>query len=229
MKLVLKIVFLFIFFTAFSQEKIAPSPFVAVDSLYREDQFYVGLTYNNLEKIPQDYSKKGLSFGVNLGFLRDMPINKKRTFAIAAGFGFSYNKYHSNLKISENNGEMLYQIVSTDSYSRNKLEQVFVELPIEIRWRNSTPTSTVFFRIYSGFKVSYLLYNKSKYVGDSDIAFINNPDFNKLQYGPYLSIGYNTWNLHAYYALNPIFKTATFDGQNIDMRAINIGLIFYVL
>ena len=76
-------ILLFLFcINAFSQEEL---DFSAVDSLYREDQFYFGITYNVLNDRPINVSQNSFSTGLNFGFLRDFPINKKRTFAIAPG------------------------------------------------------------------------------------------------------------------------------------------------
>lgn len=204
--------------------------YTKIDSLYREDQFYFGVTYNILQRTPDKFSQNGFSTGLYLGILRDMPINKKRTVAIAAGLGLSYNKYHQDLKISEPAGTPVYEILEDESYSRNKMEQLFVEMPIEFRWRNSTPSSHKFWRIYTGFKLRYLLLDKSTFAGDEKIIVTNNGDFNKLQYGPFLSFGYNTWNFHAYYGLNPLFSSAAqLDGRPIEMTTLNIGLMFYIL
>ena len=229
----LNILLLFVALNVFSQEKLPlvkqDSLFTEIDSLYREDQFYFGITINLLQQKPPGLVQNGLSTSVNVGFLRDMPINKNRTWAIAAGLGLSYNKYHQNMKVTENGGDINYEIVGGNTYSRNKMEQVFFDIPIEIRWRNSTFESHKFWRIYTGFKFRYLVFNKTKYVGDTDIAITGNDDFNKLQYGPYLSFGYNTWNFHAYYGLNPIFKSAKIDGTSVDMQTLNLGLMFYIL
>jgi hypothetical protein len=40
-------------------------------------------------------------------------------------------------------------------------------------------------------------------------------------------VGYNTVNVYAYYGLNSIFKTAEIDGEKINMKAFNIGIIFF--
>lgn len=228
----MKILYLLIFvFTScvFSQEKLQDSIFVATDSLYREDQFYFSVTYNQLINLPQGLSQNGLSTGFSIGFLRDMPINKSRTFGIAAGLGFSFHKYHQNLFVTKNNNDYVYDLLLTTDYEKNKLEQLFVEVPFEIRWRNSTPDSHRFFRIYSGFKVRYLLFSKTKFIGASTTTLFQNPDFNQFQFGPYLSLGWNTWNVHAYYGLNPIFKSAKLGANPIEMRTLNLGFIFYIL
>jgi hypothetical protein len=212
-----------------AQPKTIETVFVKADSLYREDQFYLGLTYNRLLKTPMNIVQNGLSIGVNTGFLRDFPFNKSRTFAIAAGLGFSYNKYHQNLGVFKTGEGFDYEVLDNASFDRNKLEQVGIEIPIEFRWRNSTPTRHRFFRIYGGFKCSYLVFNKTKFVGSFSEVTINNSDFNTFQYGPTLSLGYNTWNLHAYYGLNPVFKSAVLNSSNIQMSTLNLGIIFYIL
>src|SRR6478736_9611819 len=104
MRIFFTIVFFLSGFVVFSQNTNttpAETPFTKVDSLYREDQFYVGLTYDLLRHTPEHFSQNSFSIGLSAGFLRDIPINKSRTVAIAAGFGISYDKYHENLKVSE--------------------------------------------------------------------------------------------------------------------------------
>lgn len=237
--------FFFLFFVAnsFSQDKnpgvdlnqklpqtVRDTVFYSkIDSLYREDQFYFSVTYNLFQQKPQGFSQNGFSTGLSLGFLRDMPINKKRTFAIAAGLGISYSKYHQNLFVSETNGTPTYEILDNVSYDRNKLEQVFVDFPLEVRWRNSSPESHKFWRIYTGFRVRYSIFNKTTFDGDSKITVFNNKDFDKIQYGPYIAFGYNTWNFHAYYGLNPLFKSAEINGEKIKITTLNLGLMFYIL
>jgi hypothetical protein len=77
-------------------ETIEAAKDAKIDSLYREDQFYFGFTYNTKKNL-QVCLKKNFSVGLSAGFLRDMPINDDRTIAIASGIGFSYNNYNENL------------------------------------------------------------------------------------------------------------------------------------
>ena len=200
------------------------------DSLYREDQFYIGVTYNRLLSSPRAFRQNGFSSGISAGFLRDMPINKNRTYALALGAGLSYVNYQQNLVISQSNGDYQYQTVSESDLSKGKIEQIFIDVPLEFRWRNSTPTSYKFWRIYTGFKLQYLIYSRSKYVGENiDYSVSNNKDFNRFQYGPYLAVGFNTWNFQAFYGLNSIFKGASVNNESIQMKSLNIGLMFYIL
>lgn len=228
--------FLFMsFFKAFSQEEIVPvkeQVLIKIDSLYREDQFYFGFTYNTLLQKPTGLSQKKFSSGLSLGFLRDMPINKDRTVAIAAGFGFSYNNYNQNLAITGTSEMPVYAIIDSKTpYNKNKFTHLLVDLPIEFRWRTSTYESHKFWRIYGGVKFSYLLYDKSIFSdGDGKITIVSNKDFNKLLYGLYVSSGYNTINVYAYYGLNSFFKkSAVLNGEALAVKSLNIGVVFYIL
>jgi hypothetical protein len=105
-----------------------------------------------------------------------------------------------------------------------------VEVPLEFRWRTSTYESHKFWRIYGGLKLGYLLYDRSVYQDSQDkLEVTTNADFNKFQYGAYISSGYNTFNVYAYYGLNPLFKSAKINNQPLDMNVMNIGVVFYIL
>ena len=220
---------------SFAQEELPKTSidttfFTKVDSLYREDQFYIGVTYNLLMKAPEGLRQNGFSSGFSAGFLRDMPINKKRTFAIAVGAGVSYSNFRQNLVTSEVLGNREYQIVKSSDLSKGKLDQFFIEVPVEFRWRNSTPTSYKFWRIYTGVKFQYMVYDKSRYIGDGfSYSVTNNKDLNKFQFGPYIAVGFNTWNFQAYYGVNPVFKDASVNNEAIKMKTLNLGLMFYIL
>ena len=201
---------------------------------YREDQFYTSVTYNILNNKPKEVAQSGFSSGFHLGFIRDMPINEKRNFAIGLGIGLSTNSYNQkNVLIEEVNKEVSFRIIDESEYnvSKNKFTTYFVEVPLELRWRTSTASDYNFWRIYTGFKVGYLLYNSTKFKSEITTEKLSNiNEFNKFQYGLTLSAGYGTWNFHVYYGLNSIFNdTVKLDGEAIDMKSLKIGLMFYIL
>jgi hypothetical protein len=230
MQKLFKIILLLSFLNGFSQQQEVPN-FEAIDSLYREDQFYFGVTYNILNNKPIGVSQNSFSTGLNLGLLRDFPVNKKRTVAIAPGLGFSFNNYKQNLVIQESDGVINYgTIAANTNYDKNKLTLCYVDVPVEFRWRTSTYESHKFWRIYSGFKFSYLVLNRSRYSSDqASYKVSNNADINKIQYGVYLATGWNQWNFYAYYGLQNIFKKGTLNGDPIELKTLNFGLMFYIL
>jgi len=227
--------FLFLsFFKGFSQEATFKLDTLKIqhDSLYREDQFYAQLNYNSIVKKPDGLVQDKISFGFGVGFLRDFPLNKNRTFAIAPGIGLSFNNYIQNMSITGTNKAPVYNIIPSEfDYDRNRFEQFRLDVPIEFRWRTSTPESFQFFRIYGGVKFSYLLSDKSVYDdGTQKIVIKNNKDFEDFIYGVYLSMGYSAFNLQIYYDLNSLFKSsAQIDSVPVTMNALSLGVIFYIL
>jgi len=78
--------------------------------------------------------------------------------------------------------------------------------------------------------MGYLIYDKSVYEdAQGKIVVTNNKGFNKFQYGAYLSSGYNSINVYAYYGLNSLFQSAKTSTGSIDMNSLNIGIMFYIL
>jgi hypothetical protein len=209
--------FLWIPFFCFSQE-IKP---IELDSLYREDQFYASFSYNLVQNRPDGFKQFSFSPGVTFGILRDIPISKNRHWAIAPGIGYSYN----NIKQFINSEEIVGATENTSSENiRTTITSHSVDFPIEIRWRNSTPNSHSFWRIYTGLKTSYVFNSKLKLESttESSKESISN-EINRWQYGAYISVGFNTWNPYVYYGLNPIFK------EGSKMSNFNVGFIFYIL
>lgn len=201
---------------------------------YREDQFYASITYNLLNNKPIGVSQSGFSSGFHLGFIRDMPINERRNFAVGIGIGISANSYNQkSLLIQQANNEVIFNTINESDYdvTKNKFTTYLVEVPFEIRWRTSKANDYNFWRIYTGFKIGYLLYNSTKFKSDlGNVKLYNIDSFNKLQYGLTLSAGYSTWNFHVYYGLNPIFDdNAKLNSEKLDMKSFKIGLMFYIL
>lgn len=200
---------------------------------YREDQFYVSITYNLLNLKPDNVNQSGFSSGFHFGFIRDMPINARRNLSIGLGIGLSSNSYNQNIAITESNNAIAYNIIDEReiNVSKNKFTTYLVEVPLEFRWRTSTASEYNFWRIYSGIKFGYLVYNTTKINSDSgNVKLSNVEDFNRLQYGITLSAGYGTWNFHVYYGLNSIFdNSARLNGESIDMASLKLGLMFYIL
>lgn len=202
------------------------------DEFYREDQFYMGVTYNLLLDLPGGVSQNGLSYGLQGGFIRDFPLNPACTFALGVGLGYSFNSYYSNLRALKDGSDIRYEILGNSAdYRRNKLETHIIELPLEFRWRNSTRTEHKFWRIYGGVKLGYIVGARSKYVTRELKDTFFNTDTEDFRYGLMLNVGYNTFNLHLYYGLNNLFQDGVSleDGQSLQMIPLHLGLIFYIL
>lgn len=204
-----------------------------VDSLYREDQFYFGLTYNFLMKKPVGLISRGLSGGIQGGFLRDMPINKRRNIAIAVGLGLAYDQYGTNLFVGEDTeGNSIFRILDDRvDFDQNRFSMATLELPIELRWRTSTPIDYRFWRVYTGFRIGYSYWYKATFKQPgNNINQTKIPEFDPIRLSATVGFGYNTFNFFASYNLNPFFKDAyTVDGKKLDFNGVKVGLMFFIL
>lgn len=223
-----------IFFLIYSATILAQIDSTQIDLKYREDQFYVGITYNLLTRKPQNVNQYNLSRGIHMGFVRDIPINKNRNIGIGIGVGYSYNLFYTNIKAIENQAHISYDIVNTDDLGVHKnyyQNHAFEFIPLEIRWRTSTPEAYKFWRIYSGIKMAYLFGSSYRMKSDTSNIFFKNPDLKGyLEWKPYISVGYGTWNIFFQYSITPIFQNKrTQKSVPMDMNMMNIGFIFYIL
>lgn len=205
---------------------------IPADSLYLEDQFYFGITYDFLLERPGGITQSNLSYGLQFGFIKDIPLNGPRNVSFGIGIGYAANSYYSNLLASKTGNDVVYSILGPDAdFKRNKIENHLVELPLEFRWRNSTPSEYKFWRIYTGLKLGYVLGSRSKFVSAMEKISFTNKDIRDFQYGITLSVGYNTFNIHAYYSLVNLFNDgASIDnGETLTLKPLRIGIIFYIL
>lgn len=203
----------------------------SVDSRYLEDQFYVGFGYNLLLNKPSDAVQRNLSYNLQLGFIKDIPLNARRNFGVGLGLGYAVNSYYSSIVATQAGDDITYEVLSTADFNRSKLETHSLEVPFEFRWRTSTAEEYKFWRIYAGAKLGYAFSARSRTVLENGTMAFSNPDIQELQYGLILSFGYNTWNVHAYYSLNPLLKDGTTlqSGELLDLNVLRIGVIFYIL
>lgn len=206
------------------------------DDKYLEDQIYIGVGYNFLLDKPEGVIQRNLSYNLQLGIIKDVPLNKKRNFGLGIGLGYATNSYYTNMLAIESAQGVAYRLTNTgESFDRSKFETHAIEFPFEIRWRTSNPVDYKFWRIYAGFKVEYLFSRRSKLVAEESAAFsgettFSNPNIEQWQFGPMLNFGYNTWNLHLYWALSDFFdENALFEGQALTITPLRIGVIFYIL
>lgn len=227
---VLAILFCFISVATSRAQVDAAQP--TADQKYLEDQFYLGVTYNVLLNRPSGISMRSLSYGLFGGFIKDIPLNKNRNVGLGLGLGYGINSYYTNLLATETANGIEYSIIGGDtSFKRSKIETHALEVPLEFRWRTSNALSHKFWRIYTGVKFSYIFTARSRFVSDTQKISFTNGDLRKFQYGLILSFGYNTFNFHAYYALQDLFNddVRTVDGTRLGFVPLHIGITFYIL
>ncbi len=227
-----KILILFLIITVTCNAQVSiKNTNIKKENYYLEDQLYIGITYNILTNLPNSISQSGFSNGFQIGYIRDLPINKKRNFGFGIGLGYALDTYFQNLKISESNNITFYENFEVDeTFENNKFVLNSIESPFEIRFRTSTRDKYKFWRIYTGVKFKYIFSSKASFKNNVTQKVKNLDALNNFNYGLTLGAGHGTWNLHLYYGLKPIFKDAFLnDDEKIKMKDLKIGLIFYIL
>jgi len=214
-----------VLFLLFSSLLMAQNDSTFVDNKYLEDQFYINLTYIKLLELPDQITQTGFSFGLGLGFIKDLPVNARRNIAFGIGLGYGLNNYFFNVKsdeVSPNESD-------TSVLKSNKIVLHTIEMPIEFRMRTSTAQKYNFWRIYPGFKMAYVFATRSNLRQSEDFDVEDIIKNNEFIYGLTLSTGFNKWNLHMYYGLNNLFTNSKVNPNVFEIKDFRLGLIFYIL
>ena len=179
---------------------------------YREDQLYFGLNYLVVQSQTSAFELQGLSSQFQFGVLRDIPLHANGRWAVALGLGFERTNIRSN---SQWEGTTLRYTPNTyRTYSYQGLS-----IPIEFRWRSSTPTKYAFWRIYSGVK-----WKRNWAVGGATPSDVLRPWVPSV----YTAIGYNTWNLYFSTTLQSIYRTEALIVDQGDIGYLALGLVFFL-
>ena len=212
------IFFLFVYY-GYTQESVQK---------YREDQIYFSVYYNSLGDNLDNFKENKFSSSLNFGFIRDIPLSKSGKLALGIGLGLGVNSFNNNLKLSSDSLNSYNLLSSREIPQKNVFNFSEFQIPVEIRWRNSTPNNYKFWRIYAGIKYSRLLSSSYNFENQQENYKIDNPSINLDQLGFTLNIGYNTWNLGLYKSLNSFFNNNV-KSLPRELEQFNLGLIFYIL
>lgn len=222
--------FVFILFYS-SSVLFAQDDLILPKESYREDQYYAAFSFLLADESIEDFRLNGFSYSINFGFIRDIPLNLKSNKAIGLGLGYGFNKYSSNLTITNKESTPYKFIINKTelSASVNTLVTRYIEIPIEYRWRTSTISTYAFWRVYVGYIIKYNFMSRLSPFDNSSSTIIS--EVNKFSHAFKISMGHNTWNIYLEYNISPYFKnqTQTDLGTPLKINVIKMGLIFYVL
>ncbi|WP_347173454.1 porin family protein [Polaribacter uvawellassae] len=196
---------------------------------YLEDQLYVNISYNQLFNQPSNVIGSGFSYGLNTGYIKDISLVKSGRVALGIGIGYAFDSFNHGYKITKPSNTVIVD-VDPSVVGTSGLKLHSLEFPFEIRWRTSNANKYKFWRIYTGFKISYNLKNTLEYTSNSVLIEYDNIErFNKVQYGLTVAAGYSTFNFSLYYGLSPLLKSSILGTNPIDTKVLKLGLIFYIL
>lgn len=187
-------------------------------TFFREDQLFVGIGYSLIDHPDISFRQSGFSYQLQAGFLTDIPLNAKGQWALAPGFGLQQQRLVSNLSVASDT-----PITSSlSSQGAHTLRYTSLTVPLELRWRNATPTLYSFWRVHLGLKLSYPLWASNDKASVTEVL-------TKWPMAYSLVLGHNTWNLFVEYQATPLFKSSLYQQPTPNTRLIQLGLRFYLL
>ena len=193
---------------------------------YREDQIYFGTSLMLIKSNQEDLKARGLPRHFQFGIIRDMPLIKSGKLSTGLGLGISFERFTTNL-IRSATGLYLLDL-NNNIYDPLSISVQSFEIPISIRWRNSSDRDFAFWRVYGGIKVNWNYRIKAK----QNSSFLTiGEELKKFGTNAYLSFGYNTWNFYLSSPIVSIFDSLNTNQYNslIKIVPLKVGLIFFIL
>ena len=187
-------------------------------------EFICQLWLSIINQHAEGLTQNRLSHTFSLGLVRDMPINPARNLAFGLGLGLNYNVVYTNLKFTNDMGATTF--VSSDVI--NQWSSMDVEIPLELRWRSSTPMNYQFWRIYTGVvDTTRVCKTTHKY---SSCRSITSLSVQKFRLALRLNVGNNTWNLTYTHPIDSFFDfdKSAHNKSFSQLKTAKLGLVFYI-
>lgn len=181
---------------------------------------YVGLNGTGASSI-----KSGFNRELNIALMYDIPL-KNSNFSLAAGLGISStNIYLKDQALDLTSIGTTPNFDETDVYKKFKLSTNYLEIPLEIRYRQVPENANKGWKVGVGLKIGNLVnvhtrsvqtINNSKHIEKES----NKSMFNTWRFQGTARVGYGNFALYGTYTLTSIFKeTGTY-----DIRPYSIGI-----
>jgi hypothetical protein len=223
-------IILFFFFagTAFAQTDSIPKKEQSEEPkkkiLDPKDRIIVDFSFDGFTHLPERIAQKAYSLGGNVYFMWDYPFGYG-PFSVGFGAGFSTHDVHTNGKIiySLDGKYTSFEPIYT-KFNTNKLSLNYVEIPVELRIRTRGNHN---FKLSVGVKGGYLYNVHTKYEdAEGKIKVYKIKNVNPWRYGATFRIGYDRYNIQAFYALSELFLKGRGEAGMVPF-SVGIGLLLY--
>ncbi|PUZ26727.1 Outer membrane protein beta-barrel domain-containing protein [Chitinophaga costaii] len=212
------------FFSAMAQDGVGAT--VAKKALtHSHDFLLLQLSYDGWSGLPAGV-KTGFNRGFNAYFMYDVPLQHHLSVAPGIGFGTSgiYLKDY-RLDNSTSNVNTVPSFSSSDNNGRFKIATTYLDIPVELRYRQNEENANKGFKAAIGIKAGYLLNAHTKEqlsVNNSRVIEKESSRryFNNFRFAATARISLGNIGLFGTYNLNPIFKNTS----QIDISAYSIGI-----
>lgn len=206
--------------TAFAQ---SPANSVVKHS---QDFLVLSLTYDTWTGAPDSIHTGGFSHGLNIAFTYDFKMNEHSHFSVAPGLGISTSHMSFDDQTADIGGTSSTLNFSPDTTYKNfHLNNTYIEIPIELRYRAVDDNANNGFKAALGLKFGALLDVHSRAVrsvrGFKQTEKIKNKQyFEKWRVAGTFRIGYGNFAAFASYSLTPLLNP----NAGAKIRPLSIGI-----
>lgn len=194
--------------------------------LHSHDYVVLQLTYDAWTGLPAGVKTSGWNRGFNFALMYDFPIQHSH-FSFAPGLGISTSGMYfrnNTLNVADSTSSTL-SFQSGNPYKKYKLATAYIEIPLELRYRQVEDNANTGFKVSLGVKFGMLLDSHSKgkklVLGDWEIDKIQDKRaFNNYRVAATARIGYGNIALFGSYTITNVFKP----GSGLNVNAYSIGL-----
>lgn len=174
------------------------------------------------EHIPGNGFKTLSSPTFNVYYLYDMNIGES-AFSFHPGFGIGSEKYTFSEDVTlgydyDSLGNYGVEFIPLDSiygigtsYKKSQFNPIYIDIPMEIRWRSKKYDPIRSLKVAIGGKVGFLIDNKTKvkYTESGETKKTKQKEkfeLNTIRYGAYAKIGFGGFSAFYYYSISDLFK-----------------------
>ncbi|GAA4300409.1 outer membrane beta-barrel protein [Compostibacter hankyongensis] len=193
---------------------------------YAHDFLMIQVTYDGWSGTPDSIRTGGFSRGFNIAMMYDFPLQKGSHLSAAAGLGVSTsNIFFKDQRADLNKLTPTLNFPTDSSYKRYKLGTAFLEIPIEIRYRQFPDNANRGFKVAIGAKLGALAnaHTRGKIIGNGDKSVVKVNDkrfFNSWRAAATARIGWGNFGLYGSYTFTSLLK----QGAGPTLNPYSIGL-----
>lgn len=211
--------------TPFPKKKVVAHP---------SDHFLIQVGSDSWQNKPDSaHTKGGRHF--NFYIMLDKPFKTNPKFSVAYGLGIGSSNIYFDKSIVDikNTPKVYFNYEGNTRFAKNKITEIFLELPVELRYTLNPENSNKSWKFAVGAKVGTLLkaYTKGKDLQDNKGVSLYGPTYIEKEYSKkYFNttrlaltarVGYGNFSLSAGYTLTPAIKSGF---TTKDINTLSIGL-----
>lgn len=198
------------------------------------DHFLIQFGSDSWQNKPDSARTKG-GRHFNFYVMTDKPFKTNPKFSVAYGLGIgSSNIYFDKSRVDiKNNSKVYFNYDGNTRFNKSKITEIFLELPVELRYTFNPENVSKSWKIAVGAKVGTLLkaYTKGKDLQDNKNVSLYGPTYIEKEYNKKFfnstrlsltgRVGYGHFSLSAAYTLTPVIKSGF---TTTDINTLSIGL-----